>query len=606
MSAPSSLSRWQQLSIRLSAGVLAVLFLSLLGAGAWLSHQEELRFQEQNSAHAAKISSMVASSLSERMLAGGGAAVWKDVAALAEELRQATGTVRIQVMSRTGLVKAATEPTLAGHQYRQDADAECTACHGHTTEPAFPRTLALHDGNRSLLRVISSIPKLPACSRCHQNPEAFRGMIAIDFDHGPVEAASAQRNRLFATIALVAGVTMFGLILLLLRTLVTRPVTLLASVADRVGQGRLDARAPILRQDELGSLSQSFNLMASRIQKQVAELEVSNLELNLLYTLVVEVSRNMELTQVQSTTLNILRERLQLEDLAFCLETGEDSWCCATFNEQGEEVQLFGDGPMIQCILGETRECQDMMPGIPQEIVMEAMHQHQLTQISLQGEWVFVIPFVFTNRVVGLLAGRAREGNAHVADDQLLSNIAVHIGLALDNSRNYSQAITDGLTGFRNKRYGLTRLDEAIYKANRYHYPLGLAMLDIDHFKRVNDAHGHQAGDKVLREVARRLQNASRKSDLLVRYGGEEFMILFPYTGSEHLPAIGEKLRKAVADVPVIHGGQDERLDITISIGMVVLRPEQDNPESLIARADQALYRAKETGRNRVVLDLER
>jgi diguanylate cyclase (GGDEF)-like protein len=176
--------------------------------------------------------------------------------------------------------------------------------------------------------------------------------------------------------------------------------------------------------------------------------------------------------------------------------------------------------------------------------------------------------------------------------------------LAAINSRNYTGAITDGLTRLNNKRYGLIRLDEAIYAAKRYQSPLGLSMCDIDYFKQVNDHHGHPAGDTVLREIGRRISCCVRKSDIAVRYGGEEFMLILPGAGPDSLSAIGEKIRQAVATSPIDLGVGGVSLPLTISVGIAAFHTDRDSGEALIARADAALYRAKETGRNRVVLDL--
>jgi diguanylate cyclase (GGDEF)-like protein len=128
---------------------------------------------------------------------------------------------------------------------------------------------------------------------------------------------------------------------------------------------------------------------------------------------------------------------------------------------------------------------------------------------------------------------------------------------------------------------------------------VAVAMVDIDHFKRINDEYGHGAGDDVLRVVARRLRQATRPDDVIARWGGEEFCVLLADVADDgQLAALAERLRRAVATGPVSVGGASH-LAVTVSVGAARATSRQRMPESLLARADVALYRAKETGRNR-------
>jgi two-component system cell cycle response regulator len=163
-------------------------------------------------------------------------------------------------------------------------------------------------------------------------------------------------------------------------------------------------------------------------------------------------------------------------------------------------------------------------------------------------------------------------------------------------------AITDALTGLHNRRYLETHIAGLVEQALSRDQPLAVLVLDIDHFKLVNDTHGHDAGDEVLREFALRVRKAIRGIDLACRYGGEEFVVVMPETDLAAATAVAERLRRRIASepFPIQQGAQG--IDVTISIGIAALGGN-DDAASVIKRADQALYRAKHNGRNRVVPD---
>jgi two-component system cell cycle response regulator len=162
-------------------------------------------------------------------------------------------------------------------------------------------------------------------------------------------------------------------------------------------------------------------------------------------------------------------------------------------------------------------------------------------------------------------------------------------------------AVTDQLTGLHNRRYMSGQLEALCRRAAHGGEPVALLVIDIDHFKRINDSFGHDAGDQVLREFAVRLASNVRAIDLPVRYGGEEFVVVMPDTRMEDAYRIAERIRLHVAGSPFRVLGGEELLSITISIGLAGSLGEDDRPEALLKRADAALYEAKARGRNRVI-----
>ncbi len=227
---------------------------------------------------------------------------------------------------------------------------------------------------------------------------------------------------------------------------------------------------------------------------------------------------------------------------------------------------------------------------------------------------IAIIPLTHRQQLLGSInlgsADAGRFTRAHAAD--FLAHLGVIASFCVENVVNRARLLrsgfTDVLTGWHNRRYLQVRLKEELARARRDQSHLVCLMLDIDHFKRVNDTWGHAAGDAVLQELANRIDVQVRASDVAARYGGEEFIVLLPDTDSKRAVKIAERIRKSVASSPyALPGG--ESITVTASIGAAGITPGKDAKdlktmaESLIARADVALYRAKSAGRDQVAVD---
>lgn len=174
--------------------------------------------------------------------------------------------------------------------------------------------------------------------------------------------------------------------------------------------------------------------------------------------------------------------------------------------------------------------------------------------------------------------------------------------IALEKARSQAHALsmTDSLTGLSNRRHFLQGVQRELHLAQRHQQPMALLILDVDHFKRVNDLYGHSMGDQVLIEISQCCTQALRTTDLLARWGGEEFVVLLPNTHREHAHQLAERVREAVANLAQLRA-RSEAVRVTISVGVACAEPGQTvTLDVLVQTADRALYEAKRGGRNQV------
>ncbi len=217
-----------------------------------------------------------------------------------------------------------------------------------------------------------------------------------------------------------------------------------------------------------------------------------------------------------------------------------------------------------------------------------------------------LVPMLAGEQLIGVISvsNGSREHKFDAQDAKLLSLFAQQATIAIQNARLFTEvqtlAITDPLTGLYNRRHFFDLVHREVERAGRTNQPLSVVMFDVDHFKQVNDRYGHLCGDHVLQMVANRCRSLLRSVDVLARYGGEEFVIMLPGTPLDHAQQVAERLRQHIAHTPIAIA--DATIQITISLGVAELNiHDQLALDGLLSHADQALYLAKQSGRNRVV-----
>lgn len=205
--------------------------------------------------------------------------------------------------------------------------------------------------------------------------------------------------------------------------------------------------------------------------------------------------------------------------------------------------------------------------------------------------------------------GRRKDGNEFLASAQIMrvgdSNSRFYAAIFRDISQSKKTeeellqlALIDPLTGACNRREFTTQTEREALRSHRYHHPLSMLMIDIDHFKKLNDTYGHAAGDKVLQRITTLCVNTLRNVDIFGRWGGEEFVALLPETDIEGASVIGERLRKIIADNLLVFN--EQKINFTVSIGISQFKDGETTIEGPASRADTAVYDAKKAGRNRI------
>jgi diguanylate cyclase (GGDEF)-like protein len=217
-------------------------------------------------------------------------------------------------------------------------------------------------------------------------------------------------------------------------------------------------------------------------------------------------------------------------------------------------------------------------------------------------EGLIIVPAVKDRKPIGaLIAVGSRFSDSYIRFFlrnalQVMTN-RVNTLQALDSVMEKS--MFDPLTGLYTRTAMQVRLIEVLAAAKRYGRPMSVMMLDIDHFKKVNDTYGHQVGDRVLLYTTQQIINGLRESDMAARYGGEEFFVILPETKKSEAVAIGERIRSSLDGAPVPIG--TNALHITISIGISCCKNGECSPEEMVRSSDRNLYQAKNSGRNKVI-----
>ncbi len=359
----------------------------------------------------------------------------------------------------------------------------------------------------------------------------------------------------------------------------------------------------------VAELSAEVRSLQARLTELTDEVSRNDALLRKTQERELELLRAGSLAQLLERLIHGLRTSYQLDSVTLIL------------HDPNHEIRhlLAGDGFLIE-ELAEVQFVDVLATIAPRLGNLERpwlgpfrMADHELlVPKSRQNGSLALIPLRRSGQLDGVLVFSSVDRfrfTRELATD-FLAHLGVVSAICLENAVNRARLVrsglTDFLTGFHNRRYLHARLCEELARAQRDHHPIACLMIDVDHFKRINDEYGHLAGDAVLREVAQRIDDEMRLSDTGARFGGDEFAIVLPHGSLADGEKVAARVLEAVRSEAIVVGNQRSEM-VTLSIGVASACPDSQSSrdfgelaEKLISEADAALYRAKSAGRNRV------
>ncbi len=415
----------------------------------------------------------------------------------------------------------------------------------------------------------------------------------------PLEALASTTNRLMIGL-LAAVILLTGALAYVLARLLTQPLEELAEGARAVTEGRFSHRIPVRSKDEVGELAEVFNEMTERLEVTVEELSTSRDQLQRAVRTVGETLRSThDMKKILRSIVNVAADGVRADvAILWMVSPGRDELHASM--TAGVEASTLGRVKVGEGLAGFVGE-RGASIRLPEE------GGPRPTAAEPQLPCAVAVPLYSQERLMGVMAVyRSSEDDPFSGGDlDTVSFLAQQGGVAVENVLLHEEAqrlsITDGLTGVWNRRYFTMQFKQVLATAQRFERKFSILMLDLDRFKSVNDEHGHQRGDEVLIECAQRVRRVVREVDTFARYGGEEFISLLTETDAEGAVTTAEKILDALRGEPFrVAGGL--ALDITASIGVAAFPEHGRTLTGLVEAADQALYRAKNEGRDRVIL----
>ena len=404
-------------------------------------------------------------------------------------------------------------------------------------------------------------------------------------------------------VLLLPAVLLAGVVGWVLASGVVAPVERSARVARAVAAGDLDQRLEPSGGRELAELAGALNSMSAELRQRLEQLHASRDQLRQsLSRLGQTLSSSLDLDRTLAVVVETAIETLGANRGMLWLFTPErDALYVKVGRGVGQTIMRLQTGSGVAGHVARA--------GVPLRIPADRDSVPFPSEDEPSAPHLLAVPMVGRGRVLGVLTILGDDPERPFSQDDLdtLRSFAAQASVAMENVMLHQEAqrlsVTDPLTGLWNFRYFQLQADRELESAARFERPLSLLIIDLDHFKTVNDRFGHQVGDDVLLEVARRIQAATRVPDVVARYGGEEFVVLLPGTDLVGAVATAERIREAVgaSKIAITTARDIAPISVTCSLGVAEHPLHGTTVAGLLRSADAAMYQAKTQGRDRVV-----
>jgi diguanylate cyclase (GGDEF)-like protein len=563
--------------------VSACLLVAVVGLGKYLKGF----FQRRAEVETARLGETVELALRQSMLRKPDLALSPTLA----NVQQTPGILRVWIIDKNGRVACAADQAVIGRVLDKTQNSICKICHADRVFAGARTVFTQDEAGTYILRYVKPIANEKACWGCHDSKTRLNGILLLDESTQPFQAALGTiQRRLIVT----GGITLavLAVIAVLATTvLVQRPVGRLMAGVRQLGAGDLAVRVPVHGHGELAELADSFNGMAEHLSRSLEEIRNKNVEISETYSILERLTKTINLAELKEVVLQTLLDMFEADRVLLLSNL--------TAHESGEVLtKLRGKSRLYR--IDYMAEGGTLTEGLPSEIARRWSRGEVDEPFVAEDGQMAVFPVKAGERRLALLVVLREQPLRHAkADPKMLKVVAGHIGVAFENARLYSLAISDDLTRLFNRRHFHNRVADTIFRYQQSGQSFGLILLDLDHFKDVNDRFGHLAGDEVLRQVARAMLRTIRMGDSAYRYGGEEFAVLLPEADRAIAWAVAERIRQELADLK-IQLEADGNLAVTASLGIALCPANGTSLYDLVAAADAALYTSKSEGRNRV------
>jgi len=579
----------ESLKVRILAGIFIVFFLTVVMVmyGVW-SYQRD-KFIALTSQRAIQLSDVMVAGLRSSMLQNDREETMRSI----KNIIHVAGSERISVLDAQGRITMTSDPKLAGKLVDKTSDPACRECHSSGKE--MGRTAVVEVNGKRYINTVTSIHNEPACYGCHSKDKTIIGILLLESSFRETEIMLAE----MAVRIALTGFFAFFIGSLLVNFIVTRffikPMGILQKGFEQAGRGDFTYRVDVNCGGELGYMADSFNVMNSTIGRFVNEIEEKTEEVGAHYSIVNDLSQTIDKKKLKEVAVALLYRLLKVECAALALAVDEHQKIYEMVRLRRDDKRYYHEyyntdsGNLDVCALTD------------EDLVAWRKEEFPSISYSKDGSKLLML-LVHKKMALGIVSVVKSEKQCFSdAEKKIVPVLAHHISLSFANAQLYNIAITDSLTTLFTKRHFDKKIDDFIHNFHVTKRGFCLMMLDLDHFKQVNDEYGHPVGDKVLARIAELIRSTIRHGDIPFRYGGEEFTVLLKGDDIDGALRIAERVR-CVVEETILQINDLQPFSKTVSIGVACFPHHYSTADELVAAADKAMYKAKSNGRNQVVV----